>query len=191
MIAQYTKSGLNSRNVGAKMALKLWRFLLIFIIIAQLKTTTSDFACGRKYVTSGLIIGGTYSAKGQWPWLAALFYIPSRKFFCGASLISKKHTTTAAHCIQQKQSQSKLKADQVIVGVGKYDLSKQNEGGSAMRLVTKIEVHPEWNPRDLKYDADIAIVFLQSPVEYSEWVVPVCLPTARVNTPIDGGTIVS
>lgn len=178
-------------SVRAKIVLKLWKFSLILIILAQLKTTTCDFACGRKFVSSGLIIGGTYSAKGQWPWLAPLFYNPSRKFFCGSSLISKQHTATAAHCIQQKQSQTKLEANQVIVGVGNYDLTAQNEEGSMIRSVTRIVVHPEWDSRDHKYDADIAIVFLQRPVEYSEWIVPVCLPTARVNTPIDGGTIVS
>lgn len=153
-----------SRFVGVKMPFKLSRFLIIFVILAQLKTVASDFACGRKFVSSGLIIGGTYSAKGQWPWLAALFYNPDRKFFCGASLISKKHTTTAAHCIQQKQRPSKLNANQVIVGVGTYDLSENSEEGSAIRSVAQIVIHPEWNYRDLKYDADIAIVFLQTTI---------------------------
>ena len=51
-------------------------------------------ACGIKLKTR--IVGGQFSKKGDWPWLAALI----RPVDCGAALISNHHILTAAHCIQ-------------------------------------------------------------------------------------------
>lgn len=50
--------------------------------------------CGNVKYTSGLIIGGEYAKRGQWPWLCAIHDSTSDEFFCGSTLISKKHVLT-------------------------------------------------------------------------------------------------
>lgn len=47
--------------------------------------------CGEVQVGFGYIVGGNYSEKGQWPWLASLHYRKNNAYFCGSSIISKKH----------------------------------------------------------------------------------------------------
>lgn len=170
-------------------------FLPLLIVTLSFSTIIEaqsiDFTCGKKYVSSGLIVGGVYSERGQWPWLAALYYTHNQKYFCGATLISTKHTITAAHCIQAKQSQKILTKDEVAVLLGKHDLKELVEDGSVTKFVSEIVVHPDWNYAATKYDADIAIIVLKTPVVFSQYIAPVCLPTARFHTPIDGGVIVS
>jgi secreted trypsin-like serine protease len=50
--------------------------------------------CGNVKYVSGLIYGGTYAQRGQWPWLCAIHDTTSDEFFCGSTLISKKHVLT-------------------------------------------------------------------------------------------------
>ena len=50
--------------------------------------------CGNVKYTSGLIYGGEYIQRGQYPWLCAIHDTVSDEFFCGSTLISKKHVLT-------------------------------------------------------------------------------------------------
>lgn len=134
--------------------------------------------CGRKGMSSGLIVGGTVSKKNDWPWLAALFNIPTQKFFCGGTIISENHILTAAHCIQQKMvndQKSALTPDEVVVYLGKYNLSLNFERGSEIFYPTDIFVHPQWNIHSERYDADIAIVYSETKIRFSTQILPVCI----------------
>lgn len=161
------------------------------IVCLQFNWTFTKFSCGERLESNELIIGGSHSGRGQWPWLAALVYSKSQKYFCGATLISSKHTVTAAHCIQAKKSRTRLKPDELLVLLGILDLSKRNEKGSKARFVIQIVIHPDWKFDDPRYDADITIVVFRNSVDFSESIQPICLPTARVSMPIDNGVIVS
>lgn len=46
--------------------------------------------CGQREGFAGNI-GGEAVKKGEWPWLAAFVMMPAEDFFCGGSLISKRH----------------------------------------------------------------------------------------------------
>lgn len=50
--------------------------------------------------TTGLIVGGAVTKKGEFPHMAALGFngIDGAQFFCGGSLISDRFVLTAAHC---------------------------------------------------------------------------------------------
>jgi secreted trypsin-like serine protease len=167
------------------------KFLVTFLLFVQFKPSTTKFTCGKKFISTGLIVGGTYSARGQWPWMAALYMKSTRKYMCGGSLVSKSHVVTAAHCVQQKGTPIKMNSAELSVLLGKYDLSSNNEQESVIKDVKLVVVHPDWRFDDVKYDADISILFLNGDVAFSEYIAPVCLPTARVDAPIDAGTIVS
>lgn len=64
--------------------------LRILVLIVLLHFSYSH-DCGKVKVGTAFIAGGDESRKGQWPWLASLFKKNSNKFFCGSSIISKKH----------------------------------------------------------------------------------------------------
>lgn len=60
--------------------------------------TLSQVKCNQ---TSGFIVGGSVTAAGEFPHMAALLLKSidgNFKFFCGGSLISEKFVLTAAHC---------------------------------------------------------------------------------------------
>lgn len=163
--------------------------LIIFILTLFLRDSSGN-ECGKKFVSTGLIIGGTFSGRGQWPWMSALYLKPTQSYFCGGNLISVQHVLTAAHCIHPKDTPTRKKPEEVEVVLGKYDLSNNIEAGSLRGDVRQIIVHEDWNFISMSYDADIAILILNEAVRFTEFITPVCLPTPRVNAPIDGGTIV-
>lgn len=129
--------------------------------------------CG-SYV-SKRIIGGSAVERGQWPFVVALLVKTSKQFFCGGTLITSKHVLTAAHCIQDKNVDKKLEAEQIEVLLGRHSLKDNSEKGSQTRDVEKIIVHPEWKFNIRKYDADLAILVLDHAVAFSNFIQPACL----------------
>lgn len=83
---------------------------------------------------------------------------------------------TAAHCIQEKNSNEKRKAEEASFFLGKLNLDTlKAEEGYIMSEVTQLIIHPEWNSLDDRYDADIAIAVLLRTIEFSKFVRPICL----------------
>ena len=80
-----------------------------------------------------------------------------------------------AHCIQDKQSYEKREVDTGVVYVGKHNLDNWNEKGSQSRRILKFIIHEEWKTFEKKYNADIAIIVMDAPVEYSQYIRPICI----------------
>lgn len=80
-----------------------------------------------------------------------------------------------AHCIQNKHKSRPRSPADIIVKLGKYDLSVRNERGSAIKYADDIIIHPKWNPEAQNYDADIAVILLDSKVEFTTKIWPICL----------------
>lgn len=52
--------------------------------------------CGQvKAVVDEIEGNGTVTARGEWPFLAALFYTETEKFFCTGTLITQNHVLTS------------------------------------------------------------------------------------------------
>lgn len=83
---------------------------------------------------------------------------------------------SAAHCVQQKNSETVLEPDNVLVLIGRHDLEAKIEKGAIQRDVDEIFLHPDWKAFNEKYDADLAIFVLNDIVEFSNYIRPVCLP---------------
>lgn len=66
---------------------------------------------------------------------------------------------------------------------GAYDLDDLFQTGALSGSPSEIFIHPEWNPFNLKYDADIAALILDDEVPYTKYIRPVCLsPTEIIST---------
>lgn len=131
--------------------------------------------CGvRSLKKSGRIVGGTASKFGQWPWQALVKEATWLGLFsknkCGGVLIAPKYVLTAAHC------QPGFLATLTVV-LGDFDISNGKDKASSQSVtknVRRVIVHRDYNAQT--FENDIALLELESPVEYAQHIVPICLP---------------
>jgi secreted trypsin-like serine protease len=71
---------------------------VIFVAICCTYAEEQEESCGRKNSFSLRIFGGEQVRSNEWPWLVALIYWPTDKFFCAGSLISKNHVISGEIC---------------------------------------------------------------------------------------------
>lgn len=94
-------------------------------------------------------------------------------------MISPKLVLTAAHCIQSKNNPVKRSPEKASFFIGKYNLeSLVGDQNHVTSSATQFIIHPQWNFRDSRYDADIAIAVLLRTVQFSKFIQPICLWTA-------------
>ncbi|KAM5151670.1 transmembrane protease serine 9-like [Mantella aurantiaca] len=129
--------------------------------------------CGKPQVASR-IMGGQNAQPGQWPWQVSLRN--SGSHFCGGSLISESWVVSAAHCIRSTVTTSTL-----TVHLGCYQISNPNSHEISVGVKTIIK-----NPlfTDVGSLGDVSLIQLKTPVNYTAYILPVCLPTASVDFPM-------
>lgn len=73
-------------------------FLFFLVTSGSFGAQAQNRRCGRrqgfspvKDFRSSRIVNGDAAWKNEWPWLVAFVKIPEEKFFCGGSLVSRKH----------------------------------------------------------------------------------------------------
>ncbi|XP_012530794.1 proclotting enzyme [Monomorium pharaonis] len=116
------------------------------------------------------IVGGKNADPGEWPWIAALFN--AGRQFCGGSLIDDNHILTAAHCVANMNSWDVAR---LTVRLGDYNIKTNNEIRHIERRVKRVVRHRGFNSRTL-YN-DVALLTLNEPVEFTEQIRPICLPS--------------
>lgn len=155
--------------------------------LAELDLLSSECASS---TYSGYIRGGSKTHPGKNPFLTALVHASNAEFFCGGSLITNKHVLTAAHCIQQKGSSEKTDPEDILVLLGRHNLALRAERSSEIRNVEKIIVHEKWKFYTTKYDADIAILFMDRSVTFSHSIRPICITNSQAALNLSEGTVV-
>lgn len=95
-------------------------------------------------------------------------------------LYSDRNIILAAHCIQAKGDIQKRLPNQIVVRLGAYNITANNEENAVNRSVTDIRIHPEWNVDNDEYDADVAVIVLNQTVTYTDFIKPVSLPADGV-----------
>uniref|UniRef100_A0ACB8FLL5 Uncharacterized protein n=1 Tax=Sphaerodactylus townsendi TaxID=933632 RepID=A0ACB8FLL5_9SAUR len=125
------------------------------------------------------IVGGVDALPGAWPWLVSI-QIPTSKgpqHSCGGSLLTAHWVLTAAHCFKTKRSS----LDRWRIVLGATDLSNFPVGVQ-LRSVHRVVIHPDYNPRTEAND--IALMQLDSPGSFNDFVQPACLPhVTMTNSP--------
>ncbi|XP_047098090.1 serine protease gd-like [Schistocerca piceifrons] len=135
---------------------------------------TGSISCGRPIVPVELVLNGNRTSRGEWPWIAAIFTVTSigQEFACSGSLLNRRTVITAGHCIKYRDNPALTPKDLVIY-LGKYEVRRFAEPYSQVREVSEIYLHPDYNSNN--FDADIAMIILRDPVEYTRYVLPICL----------------
>ncbi|KAK5638711.1 hypothetical protein RI129_013006 [Pyrocoelia pectoralis] len=113
--------------------------------------------CGISEDTQALVVHGTSTSEGQYPWLVAMFHLQKSetyKFKCAGNLISNNHVITAAHCVRHLNKPETLPHENIILVLGKHNI-KSWATRSEIRDVKEIYVHPDYRQPS---DADISII---------------------------------
>ncbi|XP_051517006.1 atrial natriuretic peptide-converting enzyme-like isoform X1 [Myxocyprinus asiaticus] len=125
--------------------------------------------CGRRPAARLVkrILGGRTSRPGRWPWQCSLQSDPSGHI-CGCVLIGRKWALTVAHCFEGRESADVWK---VVLGINNLDHPSPY---MQTRRVKSIILHSRYNRAVVDYD--ISVVELESEVEVTSYVRPICLP---------------
>lgn len=99
-------------------------------------------------------------------------------------------STSAAHCVQNKNVQQLTQPRDVIVYIGGHDLNNPYQPGTVSVSPLQIVVHPHWNPFVTRFDADIAVILLESELNFASNIVPVCMLSAGRDEGAEEGIIV-
>uniref|UniRef100_A0A8C6I703 Coagulation factor XI n=1 Tax=Mus spicilegus TaxID=10103 RepID=A0A8C6I703_MUSSI len=113
------------------------------------------------------VVGGAASVHGEWPWQVTLHI--SRGHLCGGSIIGNQWILTAAHCFSGIETPKKLRVYGGIV-----NQSEINEGTAFFRVQEMI-IHDQYTTAESGYD--IALLKLESAMNYTDFQRPICLPS--------------
>ncbi|XP_063961438.1 uncharacterized protein LOC129270205 isoform X2 [Lytechinus pictus] len=116
--------------------------------------------------------GEDVTGLGEWPWQIAL-YAPTGQFSCGGSIITPEWILTAAHCVEDQAATYYIKAGSLTY--------LRFEGGGQLRDVRQVIKHPLYDRGTLTND--IALLKLVTPLNFTNEVQPVCLPSADESVP--------
>ncbi|XP_066579290.1 serine protease 27 [Amia ocellicauda] len=117
------------------------------------------------------IVGGQNAPEGAWPWNVDIQQ-QGVGHVCGGSLIDNSWVLSAAHCFP-----SSVDSSIYILYLGRYQLNGINSN-EVSRRVQQVVVYPGY--MEPQQGSDVALVQLDSPVEYTDFILPVCLPDPSV-----------
>uniref|UniRef100_A0A8C6SBJ4 Suppression of tumorigenicity 14a n=1 Tax=Neogobius melanostomus TaxID=47308 RepID=A0A8C6SBJ4_9GOBI len=131
--------------------------------------------CGRSAFKTTRIVGGQDAMPGEFPWQVSL-HVSKYGHVCGASIIHPRWIITAAHCVQDD---GKTRFSQPGTWEAYLGLHVQRDIGTMVvkRDIKQIIPNPYYNP--VTFDNDIALMELSQPLQYSDYIRPICLPSSQ------------
>ncbi|NXK13120.1 TMPS9 protease, partial [Herpetotheres cachinnans] len=148
----------------------------------------ADGSDGRSYCgsrpamqTASRIVGGSEASRGEFPWQVSLR--ENNEHFCGAAILTEKWLVSAAHCFTEFQ-------DPAMWAAYTGTTSLRGSDSSAVRMgIARIIPHPSYNADTADYD--VAVLELKTPVTFTKYIQPVCLPDARHHFPTSKKCLIS
>ncbi|XP_074483339.1 coagulation factor X [Sebastes fasciatus] len=110
------------------------------------------------------IVNGEDCPPGECPWQALLLNEEDRGF-CGGTILTEYIILTAAHCMNQSRY--------IYVKLGEFDVLVEH-GNEATHQVQTIITHNKYRPDT--YHNDIALIKLATPIKFSRYILPACIP---------------
>jgi len=160
----------------------MWKVIISLCFVLQLfdvgAANVLPATCGRPRTRVSLISGGIRAKSEQFPWLGVWCHgNTTEKCFCSVNLITTDTVVTAAHCLRDKRQDEGTDWPETSIHFGRLDLTnEEEEDHSQVRKIIDVVIHDDWKLGSLAYDADIAVLRLDKPVEFSTRIQPICLP---------------
>ncbi|KAM9431292.1 transmembrane protease serine 12-like isoform 1-T1 [Salvelinus alpinus] len=139
-------------------------------ISVLLSEVSAQGTCGQRPLADApggsRVVGGRNAPLGAWPWQVS---VQVRSWhLCGGTILNSHWVLTAAHCFTivppHRMSSLRVVAGlNVLTEPGRY---------SQRRYVVEVRVHEKFHHPS--YSNDIALMRLSSPLEYTDFVQPVC-----------------
>ncbi|XP_055500199.1 enteropeptidase [Leucoraja erinacea] len=117
------------------------------------------------------IVGGHDAVDGTWPWIVSLHFIGHH--ICGSTLISKQWLVSAAHCVYGRNQV--LSRWEAVLGL--HAQGNLTSPQTQVLAIDRILINPQYNRRTK--DGDIALLRLESAVQYTDYIQPACLPDSK------------
>lgn len=124
------------------------------------------------------IVGGAPSAPNAWPWQVFLNF---DRYSCGGTLMSNLWVITAVHCTFRHPPNS-------FIRLGLTNIADPTAG--IRRNILRVVQHPEFY-KPIDWNNDISLVQMDRPVEFTEYIKPICLPPPSLVIPDGTPCIVS
>uniref|UniRef100_A0A8C9AGT8 Serine protease 22 n=1 Tax=Prolemur simus TaxID=1328070 RepID=A0A8C9AGT8_PROSS len=133
-------------------------------------------ACGKPQRLDR-VVGGQDSADAEWPWVVSIQ--KNGTHHCAGSLLSSRWVATAAHCFKGNLDKPSL----FSVLLGAWQLGRPGPRSQKVGIAWVLP-HPVYSWKE-GARADIALVRLEHPIQFSERILPICLPDPSVHLPAD------
>ncbi|XP_067366451.1 suppressor of tumorigenicity 14 protein homolog isoform X1 [Channa argus] len=128
--------------------------------------------CGTRPYKLNRIVGGQNAELGEWPWQVSLHFM-TNGHVCGASIISDKWLLSASHCFVTNDPANHVASNwQTYSGMQ----AQYKQDGVQHRAVKTIISHPNYD--HMTFDYDIALLELSDPLQFTNTIQPICLPSA-------------
>ncbi|XP_067141771.1 chymotrypsinogen B-like [Centruroides vittatus] len=132
------------------------------------------------------IIGGREAVPGSWPWQVdlQLNYVNPNGHMCGGAIVNSQWVITASHCFQPQPNKLAWR-----LHFGKHNKFTEDKT-EIVRYVDRLVIYPDiaeetfMKTRQFNIRDDLTLLKLSTPINFTDYIQPVCLPTKNMRFPV-------